>query len=191
MSTPIQSPEAPRSVLRELFAGSDASSTSDALELAATRARAHGFVVLQLGVQPPTELRELAKFHAAIALQCVRFGHPMAPTAIVSGGPLLAPDGHASPAEFVLALALALDEHRAIYAYACIADAQSEGSACFGALIGPDSLARARQLHIDLAQRLVAGDAKAACKLLGDYEEMTPSPVAKGVLRAILITQEE
>lgn len=190
MATRDDAPLRPQTVLCTLFAGAAAATTSQALERAAARARDLGFVVLELGVQPPSEASELAKFHAAIALQCVRHGIPMAPTAIVSGGPLLTKTGSATQAEFLLALALALDGHLAIHAYACGQDTRRGGSSGLGVQIGPDTLARAQQLHIDVPRRLTAGQAHSVFELLGDCEQLALPPVQEGVLRAILITQE-
>lgn len=190
MATRDESALRPQIILRELFAGSALASISEALERAAARARDLGFVALQLGLQPPSEVSELAKFHAAITLQCVRDGKPMAPTAMISGGPLLGKAGPATHAEFLLALALALDGHRAIYAYALGPDATMDGSTGFGVHIGPDTLARARQLRIDVHERLTANKAQSVFELLGDCEKLAFAPTQSGALRAILITLE-
>lgn len=190
MATSGESPLRPRTVLGELFACSAVATTAQALQHAGDRARDFGFVVLPLGLQAPSDVTELAKFHAAIALQSVRHGNPMAPTAIISGGPLLAKAGPATHAEFLLALALALDGHHAIYAYACGPDASTDGSTGLGALIGPDTLARARQLRIDVAQRLTACDANSVFELLGDCEKLVLAPAQASMLRAILVTQQ-
>ncbi len=189
MSTCDDAPPRPQMVLRDLFAGAALAATSEALERAALRARDLGFVVLQLGIQPRSDASELAKFHAAIALQCVRHGNPMAPTAIISGGPLYEKNSLATQADFLLALALALDEHRAIYAFACGPSVTTGESTGFSVQIGPDTLARARQLRIDVAQRLAAGEAKSVFELLGDCEHLAIAVAQTSVLRAILITQ--
>ena len=146
--------------------------------------------MLQLGLQLPAEVNEVAKYHAAIALQCVRDGNPMAPTVMLSGGALLAKAGLATQAEFLLALALALDEHRAIYAYACGPDATSDSPAASGVQIGPDTLARVRQLRVDVLERLAACDARSVFELLGDCEQLPLAPAPASVLRAILVTQQ-
>lgn len=185
-------PLMPRSILRELFAGSSAGTTPEALEQAARRARSRGFVVLQLGVQEATDARELARLHAAIALQCVRHGHAAAPTAILSGGPLVLQDGQAEHphAQFLLALAMALDAHRAIYACACGPAARSGALAGAAAFIGPDTLARAYEMRINLAQRFASNEGRSVFEQLADYKDLPAAPPDKSVLRAILITQE-
>lgn len=190
MATRDESALRPRTILCELFADSAIAPISETLERAAARARDMGFVVLPLGLQPPSDATELAKFHAAIALQCVRHGNPMAPTAMISAGPLLAKSGPATHAEFLLALALALDGHRTIYAYACGPDAPNDGSTGLGIHIGPDTLARARQLRIDVPGRLAANAALSVFGLLGDCEKMASATGQSGILRAILITQQ-
>jgi len=190
MATRDESALSPRSVLCELFAGSAVATTSEALERAAAKARDMGFVVLLLGLQPPSDASELAKFHAAIALQCARHGNPMAPTAMISAGPLLAKTGPATHAEFLLALALALDGHRAIYAYACGPDAMNDTSTGLGVHMGPDTLARAQQLRIDVPGRVNANAARSVFELLGDCEKLPHAPAQASMLRAILITQQ-
>ena len=180
----------PQTVLRELFACPGAATMSQSLDSAAVRARELGFVVLQLGSQSPTDVNEIAKFHAAIALQCVRDGNPMVPTVMLSGGALLAKAGLATHAEFLLALALALDGHRAIYAYACGPDATNDGSAASGVQIGPDTLGRMRQLRVDVIERLATCDAKSVFELLGDCEKLALAPASASVLRAILVTHQ-
>jgi len=183
-------PDSPRSILRELFAGSDASTTSEALDQAAARARAFGFVVLHLGAPVTTSLRELVDLHAAIALQCLRHGRPAAPTAILSGGAPLADGQRAGPAEFLLALALALDEHRAIFACACGRWRNPDASARSNLFLYPDTIARALQRQIKLTGRLAACEAESVFEQLGDCEAVPASGLAERVLRAILITQE-
>jgi len=182
-------PATPRSILSHLFAGSADATASEMLEEAAARARSDGFVVLSLGWQAGADIRELASFHAAIALQCVRHGAPMVPTAIVSGGPVSESAGLASPADFLLALALALNAQQSIYAYACGPDARADRSSSFGVYIDPDTLARGRTLAIDLAKCLTTGEARSVFERLGDYRLLTAAPVDASVLRAILITQ--
>ena len=183
-------PLQPRLILRELFASPGVGTMLQALERAESRARELGFVVLQLGLQPPTDVNEIAKYHAAIALQCVRDGNPMAPTVMLSGGALLAKAGLATHAEFLLTLALALNEHRAIYAYACGPDRKNNGSAAAGVQIGPDTLARVRQLRVDVMERLAACDAGSVFELLGECEQLPLAPAPASVLRAILVTQQ-
>ena len=187
MLTRGEPPLRPQTLLRQLFAGSGMVTTLQALERAAARARDLGFVVLPLGLQAPADVNELAKFHAAIALQCVRDGHPMAPTAMISGGPLLAKTGLATHAEFLLALALAFDGHGAIYAYACGPDVTREESTAWGAQIGPDTLVRARQLQVNVGQSLAASNAKSVFKLLGEEEKLPLDAAQASVLRAILV----
>jgi len=183
-------PDRPQSILHELFAGADVSATSQALDQAATRAREHGFVVLALGAAVAGSLRELVDLHAAIALQCLRQGRPAAPTAIVSGGAAWTDGPRAGPAEFLLALALAADEHRAIYACACGQWGKPDELAGRGLFLYPNTLARALQLKINIAERLAAGEAESVFEQLGDRESIPSSGTDERVLRAILITQE-
>lgn len=182
------SPGSPRSILRGLFAAAGAKASGAALQAASEAARAHGLVVLQLGLQEASTPGELAGLHAAIALQGVRHGRPAAPTVILSGGPVQAKRGGA--AQFLLALVLALDENPAIYAYACGSDSDSEDSAGVGLLLTPDTARRAQELRINPAERFVAGEAQALFEQLGDCVRTDATGSRGDVLRAILLAQE-
>ena len=181
-----------RAFLGELFTGAPPADPVAALNLAAARARARAYVVLPLGLQPATEARELASLHAAIALQSVRHGRPLAPTLILSGGPVLRDGAAAGAADFLLALALSLDENAAIHAFASgpapvpasAAAKPADSNTAF--LLGPDTVRRAHALGLQPGAHLVAGEARAFFAALGDGHSAAPAP--DQVLRAVFIS---
>jgi hydroxypyruvate reductase len=186
--------EPPRAFLGELFTGAPPADPVAALNLAASRARARSYVVLPLGLQPVTDARELASLHAAIALQSVRHGRPLAPTLILSAGPVLRNGAAAGAADFLLALALSLDENAAIHAFACgpapapapaSATAEPAGSDT-AFMLGPDTVRRAHALGLQPGACLLAGDARSFFAALGNGHCVVPAP--DQVLRAVFIS---
>jgi hydroxypyruvate reductase len=182
--------EPPRAFLGELFTGAPPADAVAALNLAAARARARAYVVLPLGLQPAADARELASLHAAIALQSVRHGRPLAPTLILSAGPVLRKGAAAGAADFLLALALSLDEHAAMHALACgpapapAVGEPADGNTAF--LLGPDTVRRAHALGLQPGACLLAGAARAFFAALGDGHCTVPAP--DQVLRAVFIS---
>jgi hydroxypyruvate reductase len=181
--------EAPRATLAALLAGA-AADPAAALQRAADRARDRAFVVLPLGLQPATDARELASLHAAIALQSVRHGRPMAPTVILSAGPVLHAGAAAGAADFLLALALALDENPLIHAGACHAGTPAPGGGApqTGFCIGPATVRRSLAAGLQPGALLAGGKAPALFAALGDTFAATAGTGC--VLRAILIGLE-
>ena len=93
-----------------------------ALEAAAAAARAAGYAPMILG-DLEGEARDVALVHAGIARQVARHGQPgQAPLALISGGETTVTvrgQGRGGRnAEFLLALAVALDGHPGIHAAA-------------------------------------------------------------------------
>lgn len=152
---------------------------SAALARAAARARAQGLVALELGIQAPAPVHELVNLHAAIALQAVRHGRPAAPTVIVSGATALRDGQPVEPADWLLALALALDAHPAVSAGARSWPEQGDAplSAWF---LAPDTLARLRRL----GPAQTRAGAAAQFERLGDA---VPGMVHPTFLSAILL----
>ncbi|SPJ16640.1 hypothetical protein SBBP2_20179 [Burkholderiales bacterium] len=193
---------APRFLLRALFAtdvdgqpavdvdAPRASRTIAALGRAEALARKQGLIVLQLGAQEAAEARELVSVHAAIALQGVRDGRPAAPTVILSGGPVLVDGTRVGPAQYLLTLALALDGHFAIHAYASGGEPDSVRSAGYAVFLAPDTLLRAQKLRINPSERLLAQDASLLFQALDDCVTAQPSGSDGDVLRALLLAQE-
>lgn len=189
MNAERSSTAAARALLAELLAGVPAD-PGLALQELAQRARDRALVVLPLGLQPATDARELASLHAAIALQSVRHGRPMAPTLMVSGGPVLRDGAPAGAADFLLALALSLDEHPLIHAGACEAAPPDAGPADLGRgfWAGPDTTRRSLAAGRPPGPALLKGEAPDLLAALGDAFATPARPQA--MVRAILICME-
>ena len=121
---------------------------AQSLAAAAGLAQSAGCAVEILGDALEGEAREIAADHARLALDrqaARRPGDP--PLVILSGGELTVTrrgDGIGGPnAEYALALALALNGAPGVYALACDTDGIDGAAEVAGALIGPDTLARA------------------------------------------------
>ena len=156
------------------------------LALAAARARAADLAVLPLGLQAGADARELASLHAAIVLQTVRHGHAAVSTLLLSAGGVMHRGKVAGPAEYLLALALSLDENRAIFAAAIGPDAGGAPGAYF---LAPDTLARARARALDPGAMLLAGQARELFTVLGDAGAVDAALAPATVLRAVLVLQ--
>ena len=138
------------------------------------------------------EAREAGKVMAGIALHARAFGAPFPPPCLLlSGGEttvtVRGKGKGGRNLEFLLGLALALDGAPGIHAIACDTDGIDGAEQCAGALLRPDSLARARALGIDPAARLRANDAYAVFAALGDLVVTGPTRTNVNDFRAILV----
>ncbi|MBB4287630.1 glycerate kinase type-2 family protein [Roseospira goensis] len=164
-----------------------------ALEAAAAAARAAGVTPLILGDALQGEAREVARALAGMALSCAAHGQPAAPPCVLlSGGELTVTvrgsGGRGGPnAEFALALAQALNGAPGIHALACDSDGIDGSEDNAGALIGPDTLARARAAGEDVAARLAANQSWDLFDRLGDLVVTGPTRTNVNDVRAILI----
>jgi hydroxypyruvate reductase len=165
-----------------------------AQSLAAARSLAEqkGYAVLDLGDRVEGEARDVAQAHAEMALAIAAGKGEVSPPAVVlSGGETTVTvkgggrGGRNS--EYALALALALRGHPTIWAIAGDTDGidGSEGNA--GAVIGPDTLARAEAAGLDPAKRLADNDAYSVFDKLGDLVVTGPTLTNVNDFRAILI----
>ena len=167
------------------------------LDAAAAMARTLGLTPVVLSDRIEGEAREVAKVHAAIALQAAAgrlvIGDRAVtlPAVLLSGGETTVTvrgNGRGGRnAEFVLALALALGGHAHIAALACDSDGIDGTEANAGAVIAPDTLARARALGLDLIAQLAGNDAWSAFDRLGDLVVTGPTLTNVNDFRAILI----
>ncbi len=164
-----------------------------ALEAAAAVARAAGVTPLLLGDEIEGEAREVARALAGLAKSCAARGAPVAaPCVLLSGGEttvtLGAQGGRGGRnSEFLLSLALALREHPHIHALAADTDGIDGSEDNAGALLAPDTLARARRLGVDARERLAAHDAWGFFDALGDLLVTGPTLTNVNDFRAILI----
>ncbi|ARJ69458.1 glycerate kinase type-2 family protein [Paracoccus contaminans] len=155
------------------------------LDAAAELARAGGYAVRCLGDAVEGEARAVAATHARLALA------EGGPLVILSGGELTVTrrgDGIGGPnAEYALALALALDGARGIHALACDTDGVDGAAEIAGAMIGPNTLARAAALGADAAAALARNDAHGFFGRIGGQVVTGPTLTNVNDFRAILI----
>jgi glycerate 2-kinase len=162
------------------------------LEAAAMVARQAGFLPLILGDAIAGEAVEAARVMAGIARQCALHGQPAPPPCVlISGGETTVTvrgrGRGGRNAEFLLGLAVALDGHAGIHAIACDTDGIDGTEDNAGALLAPDTLARARTLGINARDRLLDNDGYAFFSALGDLVVTGPTLTNVNDFRAILI----
>ena len=162
------------------------------LAAAADAARAQGIAPLVLGDAIEGEAREAARVLGGIALSCAMHGLPLAaPCVLLSGGETTVTvrgGGRGGRnAEFLLGLALALNGHAGIHAIACDTDGIDGSEDNAGALLLPDSVARAAAAGIDLRVRLAENDAYGVFAALNDLVVTGPTRTNVNDFRAILI----
>ncbi|MDJ1157069.1 glycerate kinase [Chelatococcus sp. SYSU_G07232] len=164
----------------------------DALEAAAAIARGEGVTPLILGDAIEGEAREVARVAGGIALQTARHGQPLpAPAVLLSGGETTVTvrgrGRGGRNAEFLLSLAVALGGHPAIHAIACDTDGIDGSEDNAGALLFPDSLARAAKLGLDPRGMLADNDGYGFFSALGDLVVTGPTLTNVNDFRAILV----
>lgn len=161
----------------------------DALAAASAAAAAQGLVVTNLGDRLQAEARHLGASHAALARRLAADG---AARAIVSGGEttvtVVNPEGRGGRnLEYLLGLAIALAGDPRITALACDTDGIDGTEDAAGAMIFPDTLARADALGLDPAAYLAANDAYSFFAALGDLVVTGPTLTNVNDFRVILI----
>ena len=163
-----------------------------ALEAAAAVARKAGLTPLILGNAIEGEAREVALVHAGIARQCRAHGQPAAaPCVLLSGGEttvtVRGKGRGGRNAEFLLALALALGGMPGVSALAADTDGIDGSEDNAGAIVLPDTLARAAGLGLDLKQFLANNDAYSAFARLENLIVTGPTLTNVNDFRAILL----
>ncbi len=163
------------------------------LEAAAAVARAAGVAPLILGDALEGEAAEVGKVMAGIARAAAGIGHPLAPPCVLlSGGEttvtVRGTGRGGRNVEFLLALAVALNGAPGIWALAGDTDGIDGGGPAAGAVVTPDSLARARALGLDPRASLADNDAHALFEALGDAVVTGPTLTNVNDFRAILVT---
>jgi hydroxypyruvate reductase len=169
-----------------------------ALEAAAAVARAAGLQVHILGDAIEGEARDVAKALAGIALQTARRGQPFqCPCVLLSGGETTVtlrehgPRGRGGRnVEFLLALAVALNGEPGIHALAGDTDGVDGQEEIAGALLTPDTLARAWAQGLNPRERLDANDGHGFFEALGDAVITGPTLTNVNDFRAIVIQPE-
>ncbi|WP_428687180.1 glycerate kinase type-2 family protein [Roseibium sp.] len=165
---------------------------SRSLEAAAKEARNAGCEVEILGDAIEGEARDLAVEQARLALDIqAKLKRGDAPRLLLSGGECTVTrrgDGIGGPnAEYALALAVALKGQAGLHAIACDTDGVDGAADVAGAVIGPETLEKARAFGIDPAAMLDRNDSHSFFERLGD--QVVPGPTLTNVndFRAILI----
>jgi glycerate 2-kinase len=161
----------------------------DALAAAETAATAQGWTITNLGDRLQAEARHLGASHAALARRLAADGQARA---ILSGGEttvtVVNPDGRGGRnLEYLLGLAIALDGDPRISALACDTDGIDGTEDAAGAMIFPDTLARAAAAGLDPAALLAANDAYRFFESLGDLVVTGPTLTNVNDFRVILI----
>jgi glycerate 2-kinase len=162
------------------------------LEAAAEIARKAGITPVILGDAIEGEAREVAMVHAGIARQVKRHGQPArTPCVLLSGGEttvtVRGKGRGGRNAEFLLALAVALGGESGIHALAGDTDGIDGTEDNAGAVVNPDSLARASQRNLDAKKMLADNDGYSFFSGLGDLVVTGPTLTNVNDFRAILI----
>jgi glycerate 2-kinase len=161
---------------------------ADALAAAARRAEAAGVRPVVLGDDLQGEARDLAAAHAALALTYARGVHPVV---LLSGGETtVTVRGGGSGgrnSEYLLALAVALGGRPGISAIACDTDGVDGVEDAAGALVTPDTLARAELAGVEPAAALAGNDSFSFFSALGDLVVTGPTGTNVNDFRAILV----
>ena len=167
-----------------------------ALEAAASVAREAGVTPYILGDSLEGESRELGTVFAGIARQVATRGQPFeTPCVLLSGGETtVTVRGHGRGGrnvEFLLSLAVALQGLPGVHALAGDTDGVDGAQEIAGAVLTPDTLARAWAMGIDPRARLEDNDGHGFFQQLGDSVVTGPTLTNVNDFRAIAIDRAE
>ena len=165
-----------------------------ALRAAARYAREQGMPTFILGDAIEGEAREVGKVMAAIAREVVLHGQPAPPPAVLlSGGEttvtVRGKGRGGRNVEFLLSLALTLDGLPGIFALAGDTDGVDGAEEIAGAIVAPDTLARAAKRGINAKAHLADNDAHSFFEVLGDQVITGPTLTNVNDFRAILVLE--
>ena len=163
------------------------------LEAAATVASDAGITPAILGDAIEGEARDVGKVMAAMARHVAIHGEPFAPACVlISGGETTVTvrgEGRGGRnVEFLLSLAIALDGEPGIYALAGDTDGVDGQEEIAGAIVTPDTLARAWEAGIRPRDALANNDGHGFFGALGDAVVTGPTMTNVNDFRAILVT---
>jgi glycerate 2-kinase len=165
-----------------------------ALREAAKTAEAHGLTPLILGDALEGESRELGIVLAGMALSVARHGTPVArPAVLLSGGETSVTIGAKTAGrggrntECLLGLALGLNGAPGIWALAGDTDGIDGVETAAGAIVTPETLARARAAGIDPHAVFVGHDNHTLFSTLSDLVVTGPTLTNVNDIRAVLI----
>ena len=172
-------------------------SPQNSLQAAAVEALRRNVTPIVLSDRIEGEAREVARVHAAIALQLrsgeFRVGAQTVrlPAVLLSGGETTVTIAGAGRGgrnvEFLLALAVALDGAEGISALACDTDGIDGTEDNAGAILYPDSIARAAARDISAKAALAENDGYGFFAALGDLVMTGPTLTNVNDFRAILV----
>jgi len=162
------------------------------LEAAAAQARELGVEAAILSDSIEGESRDVAQVHAAIAKEVVTRNRPFTkPVILLSGGEttvtLRGKGRGGRNAEFLLALAIAIDGAEGITALAADTDGIDGSEDNAGAFVDGTTATRLRHAGIDPLAALANNDAYSAFKAIGDLLITGPTGTNVNDFRAILI----
>lgn len=163
-----------------------------ALAAAATAARSLGLAPVLLGDDLEGESHTLGAEMARLALAGVAV-----PTVFLSGGETTVTLAGSAcgrggrNTEFALALACALDGDAGTWALAADTDGEDGASHAAGALIAPDTIARAATMALDARAFLAAHDSATLFDALGDLLLTGPTRTNVNDFRAVLVLPQE
>ena len=167
-----------------------------ALAAAAEAATKFGLTPLILGDAIEGESRELGVVMAGIARSSRRNGFPVkAPAVLLSGGETTVTIGKGQAGrggrntEFLLGFAIAMAGEPDVFALAGDSDGIEGTEDAAGAIVTPDTLARARAANLDLRSYLAAHDSYSFFAGIGDLIRTGPTGTNVNDIRAVLITR--
>lgn len=163
---------------------------ADALAAAQALGRELGFAVVNLGTEVEGEARTVGARHAQQALGLLASG---APSLIISGGELTVTLGDRFGSggpnrEYALAFALAAERHPRIWALAADTDGVDGADDGAGAIVSPDTLARATAAGLGAERALDLHDSGGFFATLGDAIVCGPTRTNVSDFRAVLVT---
>ncbi len=165
-----------------------------ALAAAAAAARRHGSTPLILGDALEGESAVMGTVMAGIAHACATHGTPSPPPCVLlSGGETPETIGAATPGRggrntaFLAGLALALKGAPGIWAIAGDTDGIDGTEDAAGAIVTPDTLARARAAGLDPAALSAGFDSYSLFSALGDLVVTGPTLTNVNDIRAVLV----
>ena len=162
------------------------------LMAAAAFVQARGITPMVLGDSVTGESREVAKVHAAIARQLRAHAHPFRPpVAVISGGEttvtLRGKGKGGRCSEFLLSLAIELGGVAEAWALAADTDGIDGAESNAGAVVAPDTLARAAGRGMDPRRMLADNDGYGFFSALGDLVVTGPTRTNVNDFRIILV----
>jgi len=164
------------------------------LMAAAAVARAEDVAPVILGDAIEGESREVARVFAGIARQTRRYGQPVPPPCVLlSGGEttvtMRGKGRGGRNSAFLLALAIALQGQAGTFAIAGDTDGVDGSEDNAGAILTPDTLARAAAKGVDAKAHLAGDDAYSFFSALGDLVVTGPTLTNVNDFRAIFVDQ--